>query len=772
MSSRALRKVMREREEQERLKQLEKEASQLEEEQDEEEEDDYRPVTVKKSAFALLGEDGADDDDDHEEDDDDIASSRDQPVSNGDGAAQTASSKKKKKKKKKKAKQAKADVAAVEEPPAPEDELDEIDAALKQLATSGKQDASATAATSANAVDPETAETHRLLAIDTHHLHAQNEMRRLFGRTAIEAGDDDDAAPGGNRRQQRRGGGHTAGLAQAMRGQGGAGGRAGGLSAMALRRNIFIAGKEDWPIATGGGLGMEVEEKRSDGTVLFRYVHSFAYQDVQAQFELAVASMDPQRLILLLRQHPYHISTLLQVSEIAKQERDAAAAGDLLERALFSFGRAAHSTFSKHLAAGTARLDFRRPENREFWLASWRYMQNLTQRATWRTIYEWGRLLLSFSPEDDPYALWLTLDQYALRARQDASYLSLTRHAPFHALLTDRYPHVAFSAALAAFRTATAASDPKAQSQARQGLYAAIGRHPWLAARLCRELALDTPPPIWGAEPRTPRETFLAESYATRARDLWAAPEHAALLLEISAALAPGVPAAPAQPEFKVARNEARHVLLAEIPALIAFVPREFTERLTSASDPLPPPAEEQVVAYVPAEAGSVRTRRARGGGNEEQVFQQEILRDMLRQAQALQRERDRARRGGAGTGGGGAEEDGEEQEDDGGGVIDEGLLARLGALLRGVPGAFGGGAGRAGGGGPAAAAELETLDLDAEAQEQVLRDLAALAAEQEFGVGAADGEGEGGEEEEDEEEEAGRNPRRARVEEVQDEGD
>ena len=64
---------------------------------------------------------------------------------------------------------------------------------------------------------------------------------------------------------------------------------------------------------------MEIVEKNADGTVEYRYVHNRAYQDVQSQFESCVASMDPNRLVVLLQHNPYHISTLLQVSEIAKQ---------------------------------------------------------------------------------------------------------------------------------------------------------------------------------------------------------------------------------------------------------------------------------------------------------------------------------------------------------------------------------------------------------------------------------------------------------------------
>lgn len=113
------------------------------------------------------------------------------------------------------------------------------------------------------------------------------------------------------------------------------------------------------------------------------------------------------------------------MSEIAKQERDHATAGDLLERALFSFGRALHPQFSTAIAQGRARLDFRRSENREFFLAGWRYIQNVSMRATWRTAYEWARLVYQMDPVNDPYAVLYMMDQVALRARQPELFLRL-----------------------------------------------------------------------------------------------------------------------------------------------------------------------------------------------------------------------------------------------------------------------------------------------------------------------------------------------------------
>jgi hypothetical protein len=564
-----LRKLQQEKEAQLRLQQLEKEAQELEED----EEVYYkRPAQTKKSAFALLGEDDDDDDDVNEDDDDSVEESA--PTSNE--TAQSAPTSQSKKKKKKKKKKAKGGAGGTEEP-APNEDIDEIDAALKELATSNNG-GSVAAATSAG-VDRDIEEANRLLSIDTTNLHAQNEMKRLFGRAALEQDDDEApgaAAAGGNRRQQRQ----QMGLAQALRGGRQGGGRAGGFSAVSLRRNIFIQGKEEWPMATGGGLGMEIDEKRADGCVLYKYVHNMSYQHVQSQFNSCVATMDPNSLVALLRENPYHISTLLQVSEIAKHQSDHATSGDLLERALFSFGRAAHSTFAKNLAEGKARLNFRRAENREFWLASWRYMQNLTMRATWRTVFEWAKLLISLSPEEDPYGLWLVLDQYALRSRQDLDYINISRNTNL-AKVHGNLPNIQLSQALAEFRSGDS-------RKGRQALYTAIGKYPWVIARLLQETNQDAPPGIWGSEPRTNYEKLHCELYALRAKDLWNTPEHSALLVEISSALSDAVSPSPPD-DTQISRREARHVLLTDNPTLIALIPRALTEQLTSASDPLPP---------------------------------------------------------------------------------------------------------------------------------------------------------------------------------------
>ena len=63
-----------------------------------------------------------------------------------------------------------------------------------------------------------------------------------------------------------------------------------------------------------------------------------------------------------MNRHPGHVSSMLQLSEVCRLGEDLALSAELLERALFTLEAAAHPLFS--VTSGTARLDYRRRENR------------------------------------------------------------------------------------------------------------------------------------------------------------------------------------------------------------------------------------------------------------------------------------------------------------------------------------------------------------------------------------------------------------------------
>lgn len=576
MSSRTLRKLQRE---QEQKKQLDYQTEKSSENESEEDAAEPKSSETKPfNAFDMLAEE-----DDEGGSVDEIDPSDEEGSSQISGNPSAAKSpnvpatpkskgKAKKKKKSKKTKAIRAErgenAAKASEVAVGKEQKDEIDKALESLAIK-TQDGSY--AISGKKPDDSYAQLCRLLVVESKHLNALNEMKRLFGNIMTE---DENPQPA-----QRRGRGPThLDLGGALAARYSPVSRGQGLSGLALRRNVFMIGKEEWPKATSGGLGMELERTDSNGTKHYRFVHNAAYQDVQRQFQSCVESMDPQRMIQMLQFNPYHISTILQVSEIAKQQGDHSVSGDLLERALFSFGRSVHSSFSAALAEGKARLDFRRPENREFWLAAWRYIGNLGQRGTWRTNYEWAKLLFAMDPEDDPYCVTMVMDQLALRGGQADHFLRLISY-PWDEWVW--LPNIRISGALAKYKL-------KQADESRSSLRSAVQDFPWIFAQLFKELNIEhIPKSIWGQEPRTERERLESASYVHSAKDLWNTPDTISFLVEVVDTTEP-FPDPPLSEE-PIQLPEARHILLSGIPQLIALIPRSFTTMPSSSSDPLPP---------------------------------------------------------------------------------------------------------------------------------------------------------------------------------------
>lgn len=415
-----------------------------------------------------------------------------------------------------------------------------------------------------------------LLAVDLHHLQVANELRRIFGRAAFTADKEE-------REDRRNHQFNEDGLAisEAVTGRFAAGGP--GLPQLLRKRNIFVQGEEEWPRNTSNGLTMEIENRQPDGTIVYRFKHTRQYQKSQLAFMQCVATMDSMNMVNMLRYYPYHVATLLQVSEVSKQERDPATAGELLSRALFAFGKALHPTFASAIQKGKARLDFRRPENREFFLAASRYIGNIGMRATWRTAYEWAKLLLQLDPDNDPYCVGLMIDQLALRARQPQDLLDLANGTRFG----ERWKNlvnIRYSVSLAKHML------DKTSSESSRLLRDAADRYPWVAARLFQQLDIaKVPPAVWGKGATTEKDALHSEVYTTLGQDLWKLPEATGFLTKALNGMAEDDTKDSHHNTEHITVNEARYVMLTDKPALIGFVPRQLTSKIESMSDPLPP---------------------------------------------------------------------------------------------------------------------------------------------------------------------------------------
>lgn len=573
MGSRALRKLQRE--------QLEKQLAASQSEQDDvESEEEEEPAIVSKprNAFDMLEGMGEEDEDSGSDHEDNIISS--QPSEVAPPPASSSKSKKKKKKSKKK-QNAKAETPALTE--SKDVSEDEIDKALKELSL---QNAGKLESDSQPAQDAWEQSATAYLSIDQKNLDPVNEMRGLFGNIALEE-DGPRTQPTRQRDQNLQGG---VDLATALGANYSPVARGKKLGALAKRRNCFVQGKEDWPMATSGGLSMEAIAPTSFERQ-YNIMHNNQYKEAQWQFEMAVESMQVDQMIANLRMHPYHIASLLQVSEIAKHQGDSSLSGDLLERALFTFGRSVHSSFPAATRGGTARLSFDKPANRELYLTIWRYMRNLEQRGTWKTAFEWSKLLLQMNTVSDPFGATLMIDQLALRGRQHEQFLHLASDEAYGPAWS-HLPNIQISKTLALLR----AQKPK---EARQQLALAMHHYPYVLSALASAIEV-TPIPksLWGKTPSSDAEKLYTDLYVTRAKDLWNTPETIGLISEVANTLQyykSHIDQYPDPPVLQISLEEARHIMALEIPTLIALLPRKFTTMPTSSTDVLPPPSSEQL---------------------------------------------------------------------------------------------------------------------------------------------------------------------------------
>ncbi|KAF7545095.1 hypothetical protein G7Z17_g9429 [Cylindrodendrum hubeiense] len=331
----------------------------------------------------------------------------------------------------------------------------------------------------------------------------------------------------------------------------------------------------------------EVERAEDGGWTEYAYVHEGDYDAVQAFFFGCVQIGDPMRMVHLLQQVPYHVSTLLQVSSVAKQDQNMALAAELCERALFTFGRVTTSAFRQNIEQGRARLDFRRPENRQFWLAGYHYLKSLIRKGTYRTALEWAKLLYTLDPRD-PYAMRHFIHPLAIRAHEAGWLVDFLDEVEATGDNRDTV-YLRQSVVLAKLQMGDA-------DGARAELAAGMRRVPWLYCELFQELNLDTPPSIWGISADSNARSFWVKLYIHQAKDLWNNAQATGLLQSVAKdldkvdlSLLP-VDDAPAD------LGATRLAYLEGQTSLLTVAPRELLDSQPNYEfDPLPPPEEENI---------------------------------------------------------------------------------------------------------------------------------------------------------------------------------
>lgn len=346
----------------------------------------------------------------------------------------------------------------------------------------------------------------------------------------------------------------------------------------------------------------------NEGVQYFTFEHGRQYQQVQFKFLDAVESMDPNNIVALLQLNPYHIDSLLQLSDVCRIQEDQEMARDLIERALYSFECACHPLFS--LTSGTSRLDYLRTENRAFYLALYKHMMFLEKRGCPRTALEYCKLILSLDPDADPLCMLLLIDFLTLRSREYQYLLQLHQDLEVHRNLC-LLPNFAFSTALCHFHLSQQEDvDPeeseKERQKADQMLQKALIMFPGVLIPL---LDLCTVQPdatvsshaFFGPKSQIGQPPALAELtalYVGRTHSMW---REAAVMLWLEESVKEVLRRVDAKDplvddcqnkkqRYKCApRNIHRHVLLSEIKEATSSLPLEVTSQPVMGFDPLPP---------------------------------------------------------------------------------------------------------------------------------------------------------------------------------------
>ncbi|PIA16377.1 DUF654-domain-containing protein [Coemansia reversa NRRL 1564] len=491
-----------------------------------------------------------------------------------------------------------------------------------------------------------------LLVVEAKYLNSEAEIKRLFGSAALK--DSGSGSGSGRRRFMQR---------------------------AILKRSTLAQPKPTWPpLLHSPGVEMRQLIISADptGGQWFTIEHSMRFRTVQIEFLEAVITNDADSIAALAHHHPYHVDALLQLSEILKQTGgDFGEAGMLVERALFAFEQGFAARFSA--TNGMGRLDFRRIESRGLFLALFRHMQFMARRGCWRTALEVNKVLLGLDPVHDPYGVLLTLDFFALKSRQ---YEYVRRFvADWSWSRVDLLPNWAYSQALAEFMLES--GDGKNTKKTELGnrasmdlLVEAILAFPTVVPILWTKAGVDVDPVVlthpYFEDVQIPDESamtcrqLMVQMFVERNSALYRTPEvgrwlQEGLLLalerialggtderDISASTTVVTRKQQAQKRlctYLVPENISRHVLVADMDAIKAGLPKEIREATSFAFDPLPP--QDDINIYNNALGGSVergyRLRMPGAFGNEEYEFGEEMneaalpaIRNMLERMRAL----------------------------------------------------------------------------------------------------------------------------------------
>ena len=399
------------------------------------------------------------------------------------------------------------------------------------------------------------------LVVVRRHLNAESEMRRMFGNDVM-----------GTENHQ---------------------------STSRRKKCIFATAKANWPPMKRCGVQM-VLDKTENGISFFKYVHSKTnYQNLQQMFWKASHSADPHAVRQVLEIHPYHIDTLLHLSEVCRVSEDTQTASDLLNRALFCLEKAMHPNFN--VTSVSCQIDYNRRENRALFVAIFRQILFASMKSCWKSSYELCKLLYNLSPQQDPFACLLIMDTLALKVENFDFVLEFIDEFD-HALNLTLLPNFAYSHALALFYKEVMSNTSHEKSAAT--IRSAVLRYPMIAQLICEKFNYNLESnSLYVTKESTIKShtrslTQQCKLYVERASELWTDSEVVSwfkknvTIVNNEHEKIPGYAKALSNRKqlfLSPPLNVMRHIFISDISSVSALLPPAAFERSQDPHDPMPP---------------------------------------------------------------------------------------------------------------------------------------------------------------------------------------
>lgn len=367
-----------------------------------------------------------------------------------------------------------------------------------------------------------------------------------------------------------------------------------------LKKTWLVKPKTNWVRVNQLGLYMVLDNtiECSEDIQYFMFEHSPFYRQVQAKFIEAVESLNPDNVADIVLHVRYHVDALLQAAELCKLGEDLPVAAEITQRALYALECAFHSLFN--LTTARCRLDYRKQQNRGFFITLFKHLGMVAGRACYRTSLELCKLLLSLDPENDPLAMVLSIDYYALRAKEYEWFVEFINLWDSTRNLT-QLPNIAYSLALAHFHLGN-------QTIADELLQVALIMFPGVLLPLLNKCSIQTDDKVIHHEfftrkaqaATSPALEKLQALYIARSFNLW---KDAGILPWLKNAVHESLKRVDQKDDYvkfcevkrkqryrgKLPRNILRHIILSDMKDVNVNVQEVQNDGLVLSYDPLPP---------------------------------------------------------------------------------------------------------------------------------------------------------------------------------------